>query len=141
MWINRGRQPQETKTAAPIAASTKKHMKNLNKILIAAVVAGALASASRATADEPFLSPHAKANQARVVPGSSINDVNLATNHPAGNAKAVAQAQSLRTVPSTTGAASVGYRAAGADGIAASPKARQQLNERGTQPVMIAPLK
>jgi hypothetical protein len=129
------------KTAARIAASTKKHMKNLNKILIAAIVAGALASASRATAGEPLLSPHAKANQALVVPSSSVNDVNLATNHPTGNAKAVAQAQSLQTVPGTTGGASVGYRATGADGIAASPKFRQQLDERGTQPIMVAPLK
>jgi hypothetical protein len=116
-------------------------MKNLNTILVAVVVAGALASASRATADEPLLSPRAKANQTRVVPGSSIHDVNLATNHPAGNAKALAQAQSLRTVPSTAGAASVGYRAVGADGIAASPKFRQQLDERSAPTIMIAPLK
>ena len=122
-------------------------MKNLNKILAAAVVISAFATASHATADEPFLSPRAKANQPHYAPaGSSVNDVNLVTNRPAGNAKAWAQAQSSRMVPSTTGAASVGlasvgYRAVGADGIAASPKLRQQLDERGTQPVMVAPLK
>jgi hypothetical protein len=81
----------------------KKRMKNLNKILMAALVAAAFTTASRANADEPFLSPRAKANQIRVAPaGTSANDVNLVTNRPAGNAKAWAQAQSLRTVPSTS---------------------------------------
>jgi len=122
-------------------------MNNLKKILMAILVAAAFTTASRATADEPFLSPRAKANQPHYAPaGSSVNDVNLVTNRPAGNAKAWAQAQSSRTVPGTTGAASVGlvsvgYRAVGADGIAASPKVRQQLDERGTQPIMVAPLK
>jgi hypothetical protein len=51
-------------------------------------------------------------------------------------------AESLRKVPSTASAAvaSVGYRATGGDGIAASPKLRQHLNEHGAHP-MVAPLK
>ena len=77
-------------------------MKNLSKILMAALVAAAFTTASRASADEPYLSPKAKANQIRVAPaGASANDVNLVTNRPAGNAKAWAQAQSLKTAPGT----------------------------------------
>jgi len=37
--------------------------------------------------------------------------------------------------------AAAGYKATGKDGITASPKGRQQLDERSSQPVMIAPLK
>jgi hypothetical protein len=50
------------------------------------------------------------------------------------------QRKMVASAPSTA-VVSVGYRAVGADGIAASPKLRQQLDERGTQPVMVAPLK
>ena len=68
----------------------------LNKILLAATVAVAFTAANRAQAGEPLLSPRAQSNQTRMVSGMTANDVNLATNRPAGNAKAWAQAQSLK---------------------------------------------
>jgi hypothetical protein len=122
-------------------------MKNLNKILAVAVVISAFATASQATADEPFLSPRAKANQPHYAPaGSSMNSPDLVKDRPMGNAKAWEQMHRRSMEPSTvvtpsTAVVSVGYKAVGADGIAASPKLRQQLDERGTQPIMIAPLK
>jgi hypothetical protein len=123
-------------------------MKNLNKILTVAVVLSAFATASQATADEAFLSPRAKANQPHYAPAgsSSVNDPDLVKDHPAGNAKAWEQTHRTRTEPSTvmtpsTAVVSVGYKAVGADGIAASPKLRQQLDDRAMQPIMVAPLK
>jgi hypothetical protein len=57
-----------------------------------AVVAVAFTTAHRATANEPFLSPKAKANQIRFAPsGSSANDPDLLKDRPFGNAKAWAQ--------------------------------------------------
>ena len=122
-------------------------MKNLNKVLAVAVVLSAFATASQATADEPFLSPRAKANQPHYAPaGSSINSPDLVKDRPTGNAKAWEQTHRTRMEPSTavtssTAVVSVGYKAVGADGIAASPKVRQHLDEQGTQPIMVAPLK
>jgi hypothetical protein len=59
-----------------------------------------------------------------------------------GSPKGLAMAESLRKVPSTasTAEAPAGYRATGDDGITASPKVRQQLNEHGAH-LMVAPLK
>jgi len=70
-------------------------------LLLATATAALLTAVNTASADEPLLSPRAKANQIRVVPGLSANDVNLVTNRPIGNAKARAHAQTLQTVPST----------------------------------------
>lgn len=72
-----------------------------NTLLLAVATATLLTVVNTASADEPLLSPRAKANQIRVVPGSAANDVNLATNRPIGNAKAWDHAQSLRKAPST----------------------------------------
>lgn len=77
-------------------------MKNLNLILMAAVAATAFTSVNRAQADEPFLSPRAKANQIHYAPsGSSINDPDLVKDRPAGNAKAWAQKHRATTFPGT----------------------------------------
>ena len=121
-------------------------MKNLNKILSVAVAAGAL-SITAAMANEPALSPHAKANQPHyATPGSSLNSTDVVIEHPIGNAKAREQMHRTKTEPlaavvSPAPMASAGYHATGADGITASPRLRQQLDERAVQPVMIAPLK
>jgi hypothetical protein len=118
-------------------------MKNINKILMVAAIAVAGASANSAKADDSLLSPRAKGNQPLIVSiASRANGANLAMNRPDGNAKAWEQAQSLKAVPSTssTAVASVGYRATGDDGITASPKQRQQLNDHGMQ-FTVAPLK
>jgi len=77
-------------------------MKNLNRVLAAAVVAVTFTTASRATANEPFLSPRAKANQVHFAPsGSSINDPDLVKDRPFGNAKAWAQTHRATTVHGT----------------------------------------
>lgn len=44
-------------------------MKNLSKILLAAAFAVAITSANRVSADEPLLSPRAKANQSKPISG------------------------------------------------------------------------
>ncbi len=49
-------------------------------------------------------------------------------------------AASTSTPVLTTDRVSVGYRATGPDGITASPKMREQLNQRGTV-IMVAPVK
>ncbi len=51
-------------------------------LLLAAASAALLTVVNTASADEPFLSPRAKAKQIRVALGSSASDVNLATNRP-----------------------------------------------------------
>lgn len=74
----------------------------MKKIILLAVAAvGAFTFTASAQTGEPLLSPRAKENQIRVVSGTSTSDVNLATNRPAGNAKAWALAQSLKKTPST----------------------------------------
>ena len=75
-------------------------MKRLNYLVAAAAVA--LGVTLSAQAGEPLLSPRAKeqAYSLRTVPAAP-NQVNLALNRPAGNAKAWELAQSLRTVPSS----------------------------------------
>ena len=70
-------------------------------LLLAVATAAFLSAVNTVSADEPLLSPRARANQTRVVPSSSATDVNLSTNRPIGNAKAWEHAQSLRRVPST----------------------------------------
>jgi hypothetical protein len=72
-----------------------------NTLILVVATAALLTAVNGTSANEPLLSPRAKANQIRVVPGSSVNDLNLANNRPVGNAKAWVHAQSLRTVSST----------------------------------------
>ena len=72
-------------------------------ILLAVAVAGVFTLAASARAGDVAMSPKAQAfaDSLKKVPGTSANDVNLATNRPIGNAKAWALAQRLKTVPST----------------------------------------
>ena len=72
-------------------------------ILLAIAVAGAFGLAASAHAGDALLSPKAQAlaDSLKKVPGTSVNQPNLATNRPVGNAKAWELAQSLRKVPST----------------------------------------
>jgi hypothetical protein len=111
-------------------------------LLFAVAVAGVLSFTASANAGEPLMSPRAKdqADSLRKVPGTTTDTIDRSIKP--GSPKAIAQAESLRRVPSASSAAvaAVGYRATGDDGITASPKARQQLDERGSH-VMIAPLK
>lgn len=110
----------------------------LNKILLAAAAAVAFTAISRAQAGEPLLSPRAKANQTRMVSGASANDVNLATIRPAGNAKAWAQAQSLKRMPSTGQTVDLAH----GPRPTLSPKdPRYEQEARRLQEVQIAPLK
>ncbi|MBI3878731.1 MAG: hypothetical protein HY301_01530, partial [Verrucomicrobia bacterium] len=69
-------------------------------ILLAAFVAVTFVPAIRAVADEPIMSPRAKASQVIHVSGTTADmlDRNVALGSPAGRAFA----HSLRTVPGTT---------------------------------------
>lgn len=75
-------------------------MKPLNHLLAAAVLA--LGVSLSAQAGEPLLSPRAKeqADSLRKVPAVP-NQVNLALDRPAGNARAWELARSVRSVPSS----------------------------------------
>lgn len=74
-------------------------MKTFKYLLAAAVVTVSVAASVQA---EPLLSPRAKeqAYSLRKVPAAP-NQVNLALDRPAGNAKAWELARSVRSVPST----------------------------------------
>lgn len=76
-------------------------MKKLNFLITMSALAVALYAADSIRADEPLLSPRAKANQIRVVKRSATQDPNLLALLPIGNAKGWALVQSLRTVPKT----------------------------------------
>jgi hypothetical protein len=90
-------------------------MKNMNKVLLATVVAVAFTAVNRINADEsspgvqpaqtraavrPLLSPRAQANQIHVMTGYSTS-VDLTQNRPAGNAKVWESARSLMKAPGT----------------------------------------
>src|SRR5437870_1392281 len=111
-------------------------------LLIAVAAAGVFTFTDGTRAADVAMSPRAKAmaDSLKTVPGTTV-DTTDRTIKPA-SPKAIAQAESLRRGPSTSSdvVASAGYRATGDDAVAASPKHRQQVNERGSQ-VMIAPLK
>ena len=76
-------------------------MKMINCKLTALAAIGLFAAAVSAQAGEPLLSPRARANQIRVVPGSSIGDKDFVHNIEYGNAKARQLAAASRTVAST----------------------------------------
>ena len=119
---------------------TKKDKTMKKTILLAVAAVGALTFAASAQAGEPLLSPRAQANQIRVVSGASASDVNLATNRPVGNAKAWAQAQSLKTVPSTGNNIDLAH----APRPTMSPKDSRYetaLRENATKNFQVAPLK
>ena len=77
-------------------------MKTLKNLLVAAAAVVTLNATLSAQADEPLLSPKAKAlaDSLRKVPAVA-SGVNLATDRPVGNARAWELERSLRTVPST----------------------------------------
>jgi len=56
-------------------------MKNLSKLLLAAGFVAAVTSASPASADEPLLSPKAKANRIVVVQGTTEDQLYRGTEH------------------------------------------------------------
>jgi hypothetical protein len=74
-------------------------MKNMNRVLMAAVVAVALTTVNYAKADGAFLSPRAQGNQIHVVTGSSVNALNLLANRPIGNVRGWASARGLMKTP------------------------------------------
>jgi hypothetical protein len=76
-------------------------MKNVNKVLMAAVVAVALTTVNYAKADGALLSPRAQGNQIHIVAGSSVNDPDLLANRPVGNARAWSSALSLTKTSET----------------------------------------
>ena len=77
-------------------------MKTVKYLLVAAAAVVTLNIALAARADEPLLSPRAKAlaDSLRKVPGTS-GGIDLTKDRPIGNARAWELARSLRTVPSS----------------------------------------
>jgi hypothetical protein len=73
-------------------------MKKLSHAVTAIAALGLFSRILSAQAGEPLLSPRARANQIRVVPGSSVGDKDFVHNIEYGNAKARQLAYSLRTV-------------------------------------------
>jgi hypothetical protein len=112
-------------------------MKNMNKVLMAAVMAFALTTVNYAKADGALLSPRAQGNQIHIVAGSSANDPNLLTNRPTGNVRAWESARSLVKAPGmdTTDLAS-GPRPTMSPKDPRYAQALQELRE-----VQVAPLK
>ena len=114
-------------------------MKKINKILMVVVVATAFTAVNRAQADEPFLSPRAKANQIRHAPsGSSINDPDLVKDRPAGNARAWAQTHRLQATP---GAASTVDLAHGPRPTISPKDPRYEQEARRLRELQVAPIK
>ena len=114
-------------------------MKRLNFLSVAIAVA-AFTGVASSSAQSVALSPRAQANQIRVVAGTSASDPNLVTNRPAGNAKAWALQQSLRTVAAT----GLGVDLAHAPRPNLSPKDprfESALRENALRQVQVAPLK
>jgi endo-alpha-1,4-polygalactosaminidase (GH114 family) len=119
---------------------TKKDKTMKKTILLAVAAAGMFTFAASTQAGEPLLSPRAQSNQIRVVAGTSVNDVNLATNRPVGNAKAWELAQSLKRVPSTGNNVDLAH----APRPTMSPKDSRYetaLRENATKQFQVAPLK
>jgi hypothetical protein len=105
-------------------------MKSISKLLLAAGTAVILTSAARA--DEPLLSPRAKANQIKTVPGTSEDKLDR-TIQP-GSPKARELAYSVRKVSGTT------EDKLDRSLATMSPKARELLGPRATEH-QVAPLK
>ena len=70
-----------------------------NTLLLAAAAATLLTAVNTAKADEPFLSPRAKANQIRTVAGTTEDKWDRSIK--SGSPKGIAMAESLRRVPGT----------------------------------------
>jgi hypothetical protein len=68
-------------------------------LLLAAAAATLLTAVNTARADEPFLSPRAKANQIRTVAGTTEDKLDRSIK--SGSPRGIAMAESLRRVPST----------------------------------------
>jgi hypothetical protein len=131
-------------------------MKKMNRILIAAAAAFALGSFSQAVAQSQMSGPNGLAASPKVRQVLSERPVQdlVAASKPAryngtlaqaGNLAASPKVQSLARENAKSGVAGhaavvVASTAGNADGIAASPKLREQMNERLMQ-FQIAPLK
>ena len=111
-------------------------------ILLAVAVAGVFTFAASARAGDVVMSPKAQAlaDSLKKVPGTSANDVNLATNRPIGNAKAWALAQSLKTVPSTGPSIDLAH-APRPTMSPKDPRYQTALRENAMKNFQVAPLK
>jgi hypothetical protein len=137
-----------------------KRMKNLNKIVIIAALAASFGLANRASAqyqvvgdDSIAASPKVRQmldqrSEASCCTASTLVASGASVGYQAGTGGiaaspkvrlALTSKQSIGSAPSTA-FASPGYQATSADGITASPKVRQQLDEQHVQ-FMVAPLK
>jgi hypothetical protein len=76
-------------------------MKNLNYFLSIAAGAVTLYATSSMQADEPLLSPRAKAHQSPLLKSPVKQDPDLLANRPKGNARGWQVLQSIRTIPYT----------------------------------------
>ena len=83
----------------PQAAQRRKMNDMKNILLLAAATAALLTAANTASAAEPLLSPRAKANLVRFVPGVTVDKLDRALQP--GSPKGREMAYSLRVVPST----------------------------------------
>ncbi len=83
----------------PKAAQQRKTNDMKNTFLLAAATAALLIAVNTVSADEPLLSPRAKANLARTVPG--VTEDKLDRSLQPGSPKGREMAYSLRMVPST----------------------------------------
>lgn len=133
-------------------------MKNQNNILFVIALAASLSLVSsvnaqyRPTGDDgvtasPKVRQQLNEREAGTRMASAVPPVIVIYQNPAesiavspkGREMAVQQRVVVSSVPSAE-AASIGYQPTGTDGITASPKLREQLNEQRT-PIIIAPLK
>jgi hypothetical protein len=121
-------------------------MKTLNRVLIAAAVAAVLGVSSSVRAQSQMVgndaiaaSPKLRAqmNERAKISGVVDKDIRVAPLSTAASPKVVAEREAL-TKPA--GAAVAPTKAKATDGIAASPRLRQQMNER-PEAVEIAPVK
>ena len=83
----------------PKAAQHRKTNDMKNTFLLAAATAALFAAVNTVSADEPLLSPRAKANLVRTVPG--VTEDKLDRSLQPGSPKGREMAYSLRVVPST----------------------------------------
>jgi hypothetical protein len=122
-------------------------MKTLNRVLIAAAVAAVLGVSSSVRAQSQMVgndgiaaSPKLRAqmNERARVSGVVDKDLRVVPLSTAASPKVVVEREALTKAAGAAGVAS--KKATASDGIAASPRLRQQMNER-PQAVEIAPVK
>ena len=116
----------------------------LSKILYAAALAAAFSVASRAAADDIIASPKFRemlgTSEAGNAPHTAVVTASVEQSKIQGSPKM----QELLTVQSggpgtlVTVEPSIGYKATGADGITASPRTRQQLDQEQNNFMVVA---